>query len=262
MKNTTYIEKCLEFDVVTYILTFTKRVLSLILLKNRLLLKKGCFIGRQNQRFCLKKACFFFVQNPRKGVFFKLGYERGIRWSGVGEPGEHDDVIKWKHFPRYWPFVQGIHRSPVNSLHKGQWRGSLMLSLICVWINDWVNNREAGDLRRYRAHYDVTLMICLSLGLCKRLSDVWETVHYNDVIMGAIASQITSRTIVYSIVYSDADQRKHQSSTSLAFVRGIHRGPVNSSHKWPATRKMFPFDDVVMWNSQWLHETIITQNPV
>ena len=64
--------------------------------------------------------------------------------------------------------------------------------------------------------------------------------------MGAIASQITSLTIVYSIVYSDADQRKHQSSAPLAFVRGIHRGPVNSPHKWPVTRKMFPFDDVIM----------------
>ena len=60
------------------------------------------------------------------------------------------------------------------------------------------------------------------------------------------ASQITSLTIVYSTVYSDADQRKHQSSASLAFVRGIHRGPVNSPHKWPVTRKMFPFDDVIM----------------
>ena len=71
--------------------------------------------------------------------------------------------------------------------------------------------------------------------------------HYNDVIMGAIASQITSLTIVYSLVYSDPDQRKHQSSASLAFVRGIHRGPVNSPHKWPVMRKMFPFDDVIMY---------------
>ena len=70
--------------------------------------------------------------------------------------------------------------------------------------------------------------------------------HYGDVIMDAIASQITSLTIVYSIVYSDADQRKHQSSASLAFVRWIHRGPVNSPHKWPVTRKMFPFYDVIM----------------
>ena len=64
--------------------------------------------------------------------------------------------------------------------------------------------------------------------------------------MGPIASQITSLPIVNSIVYSDADQRKHQSSASLAFVRGIHRGPLNSPHKWPVTREMFPFDDVIM----------------
>ena len=68
-------------------------------------------------------------------------------------------------------------------------------------------------------------------------------VHYDDVIMGAVASKIT---IVYSTVHSDADQRKYQSSASLAFVRGIHRGPVNSPHKGPVTRKMFPFDDVIM----------------
>ena len=70
--------------------------------------------------------------------------------------------------------------------------------------------------------------------------------HYIDVIMDAIASQITSLTIVYLIVYSCGDQRKHQNSTSLAFVRGIHRWPVNSPHKWPVTRKMFPLDDVIM----------------
>ena len=70
--------------------------------------------------------------------------------------------------------------------------------------------------------------------------------HYNDVIMGTIASQITSLTIVYSTVYSGADKKKHESSASLDFVRGIHRGPVNSPHKWPVTRKMFSFDDVIM----------------
>ena len=70
------------------------------------------------------------------------------------------------------------------------------------------------------------------------------THHYNDVIMGAMASQITSLTIVYSTVYSD--QPKYQRSASLAFVRGIHRWRVNSPHKWPVTRKMFPFDDVIM----------------
>ena len=68
------------------------------------------------------------------------------------------DVIKWKHFPRYWPFVRGIHRSPVNSPHKGQWHGALMFSLICACINGWVNNRKAGDLRRYSTHYDVIVV--------------------------------------------------------------------------------------------------------
>ena len=73
--------------------------------------------------------------------------------------------------------------------------------------------------------------------------------HYSDVIMGSVASQITSLTNVYSSVYSDADQRKHQSSASLGFVRGIHRGPMNSSQKWPVTRKMFLIDDVIMVTS-------------
>ena len=71
-------------------------------------------------------------------------------------------------------------------------------------------------------------------------------IHYSDVIMSTIASLITSLTIVYSTVYSDADQRKYQSSALQAFVWGIHRGPVNSPHKWPVKRKMFPFDDVIM----------------
>ena len=71
----------------------------------------------------------------------------------------HDDVIKWKHFPRYWSFVRGIHRSPVNSPRKGQWRRSLMFSLICARINGWVNNGEAGDLRCHCAHYDVSVMV-------------------------------------------------------------------------------------------------------
>ena len=74
--------------------------------------------------------------------------------------------------------------------------------------------------------------------------------HYSDVIMGAMASQTPSLVIVYSTVYSGADQRKHQSSASLAFVRGIHRLPVIAPHKWPVTRKMFPFDDVIV------HQTI------
>ena len=175
----------------------------------------------------------------------------------------HDDVIKWKHFPRYWPIVRGIHRPTVNSPHKGQWRGALMFSLICARINSCVNNREAVDLRRHCGHYDVIVMAVLiiveaiiqdvtTVSVLKRRvygclfnAQNLET-HYSDVIMVAMASQITSLTIVYSTVYSDAGQRKYQSSASLAFARGIHRGPVNSQYKWPVTRKIFPFHDVTM----------------
>ena len=70
----------------------------------------------------------------------------------------HDDVIKWRHFPRYWPFVRGMH-----PWHKSQWRGALMLSLIYAWTNGGASNREAGDLRRHRAHYDVTVMFVYKL---------------------------------------------------------------------------------------------------
>ena len=80
------------------------------------------------------------------------------RWKSM-RALSHDDFIKWKHFSRYWPFVRGIHRSPVNSPHKGQWRRALMFSLICAGINGCVNNDEAGDLRRHRAHFDVAVML-------------------------------------------------------------------------------------------------------
>ena len=78
-------------------------------------------------------------------------------------PWEHalmlyGDVIEWKHFPSYWLFVRGIHRSPVNSPHKGQWRGTLMFSLTCAWPNTWANNEGADDLKGHRAHYDVIAM--------------------------------------------------------------------------------------------------------
>ena len=70
----------------------------------------------------------------------------------------HDDVIKRKHFPHYWPFVRGIHRSLVNSPNKGQWHWALMFSFICAWTNYWVNNWDDGDLRCHRAHNVVTVM--------------------------------------------------------------------------------------------------------
>ena len=186
----------------------------------------------------------------------------------------------------------------MESPHKGHWRGALIFPFICGWINGWANNRDAGDLRRHCAQYDITVMrmaydICISVASKQHIDTpttceiMWQihrkqkffvtpllanilcvviqrvqthNDHYNDVIMGAMASQITSLTIFYSTVYSGAYQRKLQSSASPAFVRGIHRRLVSSPHKWPVTRKMFPFDDVIMqqrlllgdWDVCWL----------
>ena len=100
------------------------------------------------------------------GIFvFLLVLDTAITHSGdqsISSYGldRYDDVIKWKHFPRHWPFVRGIHRWPVNSSLKGHARTPLRFSLICARINGWINNREAGDLKRHRAHYDVSVMIC------------------------------------------------------------------------------------------------------
>ena len=105
-------------------------------------------VSKANQRLGLIKKRFSGL-TPTK---LKTPYVSLVR------PVLHDDVIKWKHFPRYWPFVRGIHRPPVNSPHKDQWRGALMFTLICARINGWVNNREAGDLRGHRAHSDVIVM--------------------------------------------------------------------------------------------------------
>ena len=108
---------------------------------------------------------FWLLYHPVSWVHYRLGCSIGTRailalsqnaplalkWLWVNMM---TSFIKWKPFPRYWPFVRGIHRSPVNSPHKGQWRGPLVFSLICTWINGWVNNREDGDLRRHRPHYE------------------------------------------------------------------------------------------------------------
>ena len=119
-------------------------------------------------------------------------------------------------------------------------RKCLYFGVICFWwwfVSDGQNTRTNVDSEPWR---NLESLIHTKLYIYT---------HYADVIMIGMASQITSLAIVYSIVYSDADQRNHQSSASLAFVPGIHRGPVNSSHKWQVTRKMFPSDDVIMMYS-------------
>ena len=135
---------------------------------------------------------------------------------------------------------------------------SLLCSMVCIKVSHDSNvhganmgpiwgRQEPGGPHVGPMNFTIWVITWIRLA-STFLSCNW-FVHYNDVIMGAIASQITSLTIVYSTVYSDADQRKRQSSASLAFERGIRRGPVNSPHKWPVTRNMFPFDDVIMVNT-------------
>ena len=102
----------------------------------------------------------------------------GVHRSLPSKRKHHDDIIKWKHFPRYWPFVWGIPRSPVNSPHKGQWHGALMFSLICAWIKGWVNKRKAGDLRCHCTHYDVSVMISAN-----GPSQFWKKVMKSEDIM-------------------------------------------------------------------------------
>ena len=114
----------------------------------------------------------------------------------------HDDIIKWKHFPRYWPFVRGIHWSPVNSPHKGQWRGALMFCLNTrlskQWWGWWFETPPRPLWRHSNEECAPEDWYCSSLSFTPFS-------HYNDVMMSVMASQITSLTIVYSIVYSGED---------------------------------------------------------
>ena len=102
-----------------------------------------------------------YIRTTAISWIFGLGWAAGdlIYWNSlIWVYCWNDDVIKWKHFPRYLSFVRGIHRSPVESPHKSQWRGVFMFSLICPWSNGWANNRDADDFRCHRAHYDAIVM--------------------------------------------------------------------------------------------------------
>ena len=117
------------------------------------------------------KKCLVLIN--REVIYFIV-----VPWCNMCQHSQHEEIIKRKHFPHYWPFVRGIQQSPVNSPvnspHKGQWHGTLMVSLICAWINGWGNNREADDLRCHRAHYDVTVMINFGWGYrnCKNAHNI------------------------------------------------------------------------------------------
>ena len=139
-----------------------------------ILSRPQCVIEHQSVFITRDTVTRNYIQPAIENILYNLGSEptKGAKrlaltgetlfTSVVGSHGtarpSHDDVIKWKHFPRYWPFVRGIHRSPVNFPHKGQWCGALIFFVIWAWMNIWVNNREAGDLRRHPVHCDVTVM--------------------------------------------------------------------------------------------------------
>ena len=125
---------------------------------------------------------------------------------------------------------------------NGQWsNGSSVIFSVFLWKKYIFKTSQQATSAGIILHYISAFIHRIRAAFCFVL--VW---HYGDVIIGAMGSQISSLTIIYSTVYSGADQRTHQSSASLAFVRGIHRWPVNSPHKGPVTWIMFPFDDVIM----------------
>ena len=163
-------------------------------------------------------------------------------------------LINWYFLISYWTTLTylGAGFDNVLKLHEGEWQKRTM----CIFPRVYHYLYESSCVCVCVASLCTATQQILNYGLLQyRISlqnspstEIWRngSFHYNDVIMRATASQITSLKVVYSTVYSGTDQRKHQSSTSLAFVWEIHRWPVNSTHKWPVTRKMFPFDDVIM----------------
>ena len=163
--------------------------------------------------------------------YFYKPFSVSDRWKWLltsHHPGLHSAKCTWFYKPntkirqqKWFINTRGIFKT--SSLFKG-------------WICKYFRYLSAGLIAKPSLNF---------MRLRHRCLDAFH-VHFCDVIMGAVGSQITIIMIVYSIVYQDADQRKQQSSASVAFMQGIHRRPVNSPHKWPATRKMFPFDDVII----------------
>ena len=180
-------------------------------------------------------------------AFYIANVAISVAWS---QPGKCDHCISYKYLNWTAPVAILKHQHSTDTFSR--------LVPSCSW--SWYCS-TAVTSHEHHSVSDHWPFKCLLISLFRlpskkhqtstllTLCDQWlvdSFHHYNDVIMGTIASQITSLMIVYSTVYSDANQRKHQSSASLAFVQGIHWRPVNSPHKWPVVQKIFPFDDVIM----------------
>ena len=152
----------------------------------------------------------------------------------------HDDVIKWKHFPRYWPFVRRIHRSPGEfPAQRPIWRGTLMFSLICVWINDWVNSGEAGDLRRYRIHYNVTVM-----WISGPMQSPWKQWDLKAIGVSWLCYYEQHNTAVTKWL----SFCRRQLSSKRIFVNEIY---LNANEN---------FDDICSYGSSWYHCTDVTMS--
>ena len=144
----------------------------------------------------------------------------------------HDDVIKLNHFPRYWPFVREIHRPPVNPPQKGQCRGALTFFLICVWINAWINNREAGDLRRHCAHYDVIAM--LNMIWCFPSTTVIcmiKDVRPQQLIMFPLLERIAGRRKLYHLTRIRVSAREAHSVNNVIVIFYYQRNNF-TDHSW------------------------------
>ena len=171
----------------------------------------------------------------------------------------HDDVIKWKHFPRYWPFVRGIHRSPVNSPHKGQWRGALMFSLTCAWINGWINNRAAGDLRRHYVHYDVNVIFMgyILHQLCP--IDYLERNKINRVFISA-SNESSPDIFLFVLSWKKIEWNVNQNDchTRMSAKWRSFRLGLNVATKWPypnhpiSSKRLFLM--LHIFHDQWHHQ--------
>ena len=156
----------------------------------------------------------------------------------------HKGSTLWRVWLNFWITSQWPHMSIVvsritdnsnclfNTLSKLPTKNEIKMASITGAFKVESNNDQWISLTKDYQYFD---------GLVQERGN--SLAHYNDVIMSAMASEITNLMSVFAAVYSGTDERKHQSSPSLAFVRGIHRWPVNSPHKGPVMRKMFPFDD-------------------
>ena len=122
-------------------------------------------------------------------------HEAGKHLTTRHHQKSHDVVIKWKHFPRYWPFVGGIRRSPMDSIHKSQWRGAFMFPLICAQTNDSANNGDAGDLRRHHVHYDLIVMVRFSISRPFALK-------FDKLIWGDVTTMQYSQHTILRVQYS------------------------------------------------------------